>query len=219
MGIATINPQYTLDVAGSCYISSGLIVNEVAYGGLKLEGGPNENAMFIKDGTATNPNQYDGYFVGNSLNYGGPSTFQIGRIDNGTVNTSKALYMTQNGNVGIGTFTPQYKLDVAGSIYASGNITAGSDIRFKTDINTIDHALSTVKNLRGVSYQTIDTQRKNIGVIAQEIEKVLPEVVLTDNTENKFKSVAYGNIVGVLIEAIKELSDKVDSLEKLIHRT
>ena len=110
-------------------------------------------------------------------------------------------------------------LNATGDIYATGNITAGSDIRFKTAINTLENSLSTVKNLRGVSYTTIDTQRKNIGVIAQEIEQFLPEVVLTDTTENHFKSVAYGNIVGILIEAIKELSGKVDNLEKLIRTT
>jgi hypothetical protein len=116
IGIGTTSPQSKLDVAGSCYISSGLIVNEVAYGGLKLQGGPTENAMFIKDGTTTNPNPYDGYFVGNSVNFGGPSTFQIGRLDNGSVGSGqKAIYMTQNGNVGIGTAAPAYKLDVYGS--------------------------------------------------------------------------------------------------------
>ena len=125
-----------------------------------------------------------------------------------------------SGSAGIGTtVNASYRLYVSGDIYATGNITAGSDIRFKTAINTLENALSTVKNLRGVSYTTIDTQRKNIGVIAQEIEKVLPEVVITDTTENQFKSVAYGNIVGVLIEAIKELSGRVDNLEKLIHTT
>ena len=108
---------------------------------------------------------------------------------------------------------------VQGDIYATGNITAGSDIRFKTAINTLENSLSTVKNLRGVSYTTIDTQRKNIGVIAQEIEQFLPEVVITDDSSDHFKSVAYGNIVGILIEAIKELSGKVDNLEKLIRTT
>jgi hypothetical protein len=123
-----------------------------------------------------------------------------------------------SGSSAIGTtINPSYKLSVLGNIFATGNITAGSDVRFKTNINTIENALSTVKNIRGVSYETIDTHRKNIGVIAQEIEKVLPEVVLTDTTENQFKSVAYGNIVGVLIEAIKELSSRVDNLEKIIH--
>ena len=133
----------------------------------------------------------------------------------GDTTTGGNLIVSGSASIGA-SINPSYGLYVAGDIYATGNITAGSDARFKTNINTIENALSTVKNIRGVSYETIDTHRKNIGVIAQEIEKVLPEVVLTDTTENQFKSVAYGNIVGVLIEAIKELSSRVDNLEKLI---
>jgi hypothetical protein len=123
------------------------------------------------------------------------------------------IYNDNIGNVGIGTTTPTYKLHVSGDIYASGNVTAGSDERMKTNINTIQNALSTVNNLRGVSYFLADKQIKNIGVIAQEVEKVLPEVVLTDNSPQQLKSVAYGNIVGLLIEAIKELSRKIEFLE------
>ena len=166
-----------------------------------------------------------------------PNTNNYLFVDNGddTTNTRLGAYKTNSGpinlclqtgpsgvasgNVGIRKYNPQYALDVLGDIYASGNITAGSDIRFKTEINTLENALSTVKNLRGVSYHSIDSNRKNIGVIAQEVEKILPEVVITDNTENQYKSVAYGNIVGILIEAIKDLSYKVDNLEKLINRT
>ena len=112
VGIATTTPQYTLDVGGSCYISSGLILNEVAYGGLKLQGGPTENAIFIKDAAQIANN---GYFIGNSVNYTpAASTFLIGRIDNGSVDITKGIYMGQNGNVGIGTAAPQYKFDVLG---------------------------------------------------------------------------------------------------------
>ena len=97
-----------------------------------------------------------------------------------------------------------------GSVYSSGNVTAYSDVSLKENINTISDALSKVTKLRGVSYDRKDTKQKGIGVIAQEIEKVLPEVVET----TEYKSVAYGNIVGVLIEAIKELKTEVDDLKK-----
>ena len=97
-----------------------------------------------------------------------------------------------------------------GSVYSSGNVTAYSDVSLKENISTISDALSKVTKLRGVSYDRKDTKQKGIGVIAQEIEKVLPEVVET----TEYKSVAYGNIVGVLIEAIKELKTEVDDLKK-----
>lgn len=99
-----------------------------------------------------------------------------------------------------------------GVVVAANNITAFSDARLKENVVTIDSALNKVSQMRGVYYNRIDDENKtrNIGVIAQEIEKVLPEVVHT--REDDMKSVAYGNIVGILIEAIKELSEEVKTL-------
>ena len=80
----------------------------------------------------------------------------------------------------------------------------------KEDIVTIPNALDKVKDLRGVSFSWKESGRKSIGLIAQEVEKIIPELV---NETDGVKSLAYGNIVGLLIEAIKELSDKVETLQ------
>ena len=101
----------------------------------------------------------------------------------------------------------------SGDITAQGNVTAYSDRRFKTDIFSIENALSTVQQLQGVYYTKVSTTTKNIGVIAQDVEKVLPEVVHTDSSPEQMKSVAYANLTAVLIEAVKELSKKVQDLE------
>jgi hypothetical protein len=101
-------------------------------------------------------------------------------------------------------------VEVTGTLTASDNITAYSDERLKSDIKTIDNALDKVMNMRGVSYTK--EEEKSIGVIAQEVEKVIPEVV----TDGEYKSVAYGNMVGVLIEAIKEQQKQIDELKKLV---
>ena len=69
--------------------------------------------------------------------------------------------------------------------------------------------------MRGVEYNKIDSTEKNIGVIAQEVEKILPEVVKED--EEGMKSVAYGNITAVLIEAIKEQQKQIDELKSIIN--
>ena len=111
-----------------------------------------------------------------------------------------------NGSEKIATTTSG--IDVSGAIVADGDITAFSDERLKSDVKTIDNALDKVMNMRGVSYTK--QAEKGVGVIAQEIEKVLPEVV----TDGEYKSVAYGNIVGVLIEAIKEQQNQIDELKK-----
>ena len=90
---------------------------------------------------------------------------------------------------------------------ASANVTAYSDERLKTDIKTIDNALDKVSQMRGVTFTKDDKQGS--GVIAQELEKIAPELVM----DGEYKSVAYGNIVGYLIEAIKELKAELKELK------
>lgn len=91
-------------------------------------------------------------------------------------------------------------------------VTATSDVTIKENIATITDALQKVLALRGVGYNKIGEEEKEIGVIAQEIEKIVPEVVRT-NTETGLKTVAYGNLVGLLIEAIKDQQTQIDELK------
>jgi hypothetical protein len=92
---------------------------------------------------------------------------------------------------------------------SSGEVTAvdfnsTSDFNLKTNIQTVDNALDIVDNLRGVSFEWKENGKKSYGVIAQELEKVLPELVKGDDP----KTVSYSGIIGVLIEAIKELAKR-----------
>ena len=103
----------------------------------------------------------------------------------------------------------QFMFDTSGNFSANANVTAFSDIRLKTNIKVISNALDKVSKIRGVTFDRIDNDLKQTGVIAQEVEKVLPEAVITDS--KNMKSVAYGNMSGLLIEAIKELRDEVTS--------
>lgn len=102
-------------------------------------------------------------------------------------------------------------VSVSGTVTATGDITAFSDERTKTNVETITEALYKVKAMRGVSYISKFNMEERIGVIAQEVERVVPEVVHTH--ENGLKSVAYQNLVGLLIEAIKALELRVAELE------
>ena len=102
-------------------------------------------------------------------------------------------------------------ISVSGSITATGDITAYSDARLKTDVETIAGALDRVCKLRGVTFTRRDTGSRGIGLVAQELAPIVPEAVMTH--EDGLLSVAYGNLVGVLIEAVKELADKVERLE------
>jgi hypothetical protein len=98
----------------------------------------------------------------------------------------------------------------SGNITAQGNVTAYSDRRLKNNIRAIENALDLVNAMEGVRYDDL-LGRERIGLIAQEVREVVPEVVFADH--KGLLSVAYQNLVAVLIEAVKELSARVDELE------
>jgi hypothetical protein len=131
---------------------------------------------------------------------------QIRGNDGGTVKTFLTFDSSDNGNATFnsGDVTVTGSLQVNNAIVASGNITAFSDERLKSDIKTIDNALDKVSQMRGVTFTKDD--KLSSGVIAQEMEKVAPELVV----DGEYKSVAYGNTIGYLIEAIKELKIELD---------
>ena len=128
-----------------------------------------------------------------------------------------------NNMVGIGTRNPRETLDVSGNIHVSGNLTAlgrinaFSDEKIKTNIQTIANALEKVKQMRGVYYKRTDTVRYpplEMGFIAQEVEPLFPGLVMTGHSEEERKSVAYGNMVAVLIEALKTIYEKALLIER-----
>jgi hypothetical protein len=103
---------------------------------------------------------------------------------------------------------------ITGNFTASGTVTANSDIKLKTNIKPIENALEKVTKMRGVEFDRIDRNNEHqIGVIAQEIEEIIPEIV-SDNFGTK--AVAYGNITAVLIEAIKEQQTMINNLKQEI---
>jgi hypothetical protein len=128
--------------------------------------------------------------------------------DNGDANTT---YTAGNGMTLSGT---SFLMSGAytGNFTATGDITAYSDDTLKTNVQLIDGALGRVQAIRGVTFDRISDGSTSTGVIAQELKAVLPEAVHTD--ANGVHSVAYGNITGLLIEAVKELSEQVNSLKK-----
>ena len=112
---------------------------------------------------------------------------------------------TNNGsNVTFGTIN-------CSSLTATGNVTAYSDATLKKDVSTINDALGMVGKLRGVTYKWISNEQEDIGVIAQEVEEVIPEVI--KETEDGIKTVDYARLVSVLINAVNELKAEVDELK------
>jgi hypothetical protein len=140
--------------------------------------------------------------------------YNFSMVNNGTGYDN--VLVLDRGNVGIGTTDPAYKLDVSGTIRATGDVIAYSDARVKDNVKTIENAIEKITSLRGVSYTRKDTDDKSpkIGVIAQEVLPIIPEVVSKDQNGNY--SVSYGNIVGLLIEAVKEQQKQIDELKYLL---
>jgi hypothetical protein len=131
------------------------------------------------------------------------------------------LVVGPSNNVGIGNFSagdPSYKLHVKGTAGIENNLTVGgtltenSSIRYKKDIETISYGLDKVLKMRGVTYLKKENDIKEVGVIAEEIAEIFPELVNYD-TEGRPDSVSYGRITGLLIEAIKDLKKEINELK------
>ena len=165
----------------------------------------------------------NGFYDWRIYNTGG--NLRIGNSGDDLSTVTDMVHITTSGNVGIGTTDPgSYKLYVSGSAYSTGGW-ASSDVRYKTNIKTIDSSLTKVLSMRGVVYEWLDSEFPEmsfgkggqIGVIAQEVEDIFPELVFTN--EDGYKAVAYDKLSAVLIEATKEqqkiISDQEDRIAKL----
>jgi hypothetical protein len=143
--------------------------------------------------------------------------------------TGGSLTVANSGNIGVGTEMPSSKLTVDGEIrlLSSGikfpdgttQTTAApmvSGRRYKTDIRTFPDALETVSALRGVSFTWKEDDRPSIGVIAEEVGEVLPEVVVYEDNGIDARAVNYQALIGVLIEAVKEQQREISELKEKI---
>jgi hypothetical protein len=224
VGIGTASPYSKLEITSS----------SVAWGeGIVINPANGYAAVFYRLEGAQGSNYTGTWAVGKAYSGdGGGELLQV--VKNGlTGSTAYRVDASQqwktNGdsifgfNVGIGTASPSYKLHVEGnvsgiSIYASHDIAAFSDITVKKEVKRIENAIDKVKELNGYTYVRTDdeTGTRRAGVIAQEVQKVLPEVVSAnpDGTLN----VAYSNMVALLIEAVKEQQKEIDELKKLLKK-
>jgi hypothetical protein len=224
VGIANSTPQYPLDVyrASGLAASFGGQISTSVFAGIHFGYLETANTSYRKSALVFE--RTDNH--GQGANASGKIYMLLDNRSSNTVNTLAASVMTWDtdasatlgsARVGIGSNSPAYALDVAGTIRATADVIAYSDARVKENVKTITNALDKVTSLRGVSYTRIDSKDKSrkIGVIAQEVLEVLPEVVIQDPDSGNY-NVAYGNMVGILIEAIKEQQRQIDDLKYLL---
>jgi hypothetical protein len=184
-GSNTITGLTNTNLSGSAGISNANLANSTISG---VSLGSNLNALTFTD-----------YLISGGTYTG--STARTVSVAGTSINTGNTLVARDAS----GDFT-------AGSITAT-QYTSTSDISLKENVSTIKNALEKVLSLRGVEYDRVESGEHQIGVIAQEVEKIIPEVVYGD----EIKSVAYANIVALLIEAIKEQQKEIDELKKRLN--
>ncbi len=220
IGIGTTTPTQPLDVNGNISVANAVYIDAAnTNAGTKtpglIFGGPSSGET-ISSKRTTGGNQYG--------------------MDFYTSSTSR-MSILAGGNVGIGTTTPAFKLAVAGIVapstdnaytlgasgnrwtvlYATNGTINTSDRRLKTNIKPLNYGLKEVLALQPVSYNWKDTAHpeNKIGLIAQDVRKLIPEVVIGDEAKEKL-GMNYAEIVPVLINAIKEQQKQIDQLKQLV---
>ena len=133
-----------------------------------------------------------------------------------SVSDGDMLFKGNDGGSGITALT--LDMSAAGAATFNNDVTAFSDKRLKTDISPIENALEKVMQMQGVYYKRNDVEnaKTQVGVLAQDMETIVPEVVMTADDEMQTKSVDYGKLTAVLMEAVKELSNEVKHLKQQI---
>ena len=177
--------------------------NSSTYGAWRILGSRNSYGGFYDAFSGNNTGMYDSGGNGGQYREG---------------NRWITYYHVSNACLGIGgsTTSSSYGLyEQMGGIYSTNNIVAFSDRRVKENIVPIDNALEKVNALQGVYYNRIDDEekKKEIGFIAQDVNEVTPELVTYAEDVDQY-GVKYGNTTALLVEAIKELTQKVKELEK-----
>ena len=237
VGIGTTSPVFKLDVSGGIRATNGSVTIDRHFAGPSIVMTSSDQTHYpnVADdweiyphGDSNQPNSSESFFSISSRNR---ST---------TTPTSHFVINSATGNTGIGTSAPGAKLHVVGGVKfeglaagstgnyvcrdTSGVITHGgscaaSDERLKKDITAVDDALDKVTQLQGVTYNWKDEKRgtrTELGLIAQAVEKIVPEVVDTANDEMGTKSIRYENLIALLIEGMKEQQAQIEAQQKRI---
>jgi hypothetical protein len=212
IGVGTNSPTTTLTVGN---------VGGTVPGELTL----NPTATSIEGGQLTIKKSLTGSTVDWTIDqYGSTAANARMRIFSGTTETN-GINILENGFVGLGSINPTTRLYVNGDITAN-SIAGTSDLRFKTNIRPIENALEKIKSLRGVYFNWNEKAfpekefgpQDELGFIAQEVEKIVPEIVIKDKTKDEYRSVKYDKLVALLVEAIKEQQKQIDSLKYKVNK-
>lgn len=222
LGIGTTNPQAKLDVIGNARITGIATIGQVVI---------NPTGII----TSANPGVSTVVYYGDGSRLTGVSAFSIinqpltsipvfptfansiGVASVGIASTQVA-YIPSSGNLGIGTTNPTSKLHVIGNALITGVTTStdfnsSSDRNLKTNIKTIEDPIEKVMRINGVTFDWKETSKSSAGVIAQDVETVMPELVSGDPL-----TLNYNGLIGLLVEVVKEQQNEINTLKQIINK-
>ena len=184
---------------------AGITVDNITIDGTEIDLSSGDLTLDVEGDIILDANGGDVQFKDDGTSIGTFTNSSSDFVIASNVNDKDIIFKGEDGGSTITALT----LDMSGAGAATFNndVTAFSDERLKTDIKTIEDALEKVSKMRGVTFKRDGVD--GTGVIAQEVQPHLPEVI---HDKQEYLSVAYGNMVGILIEAIKELKTKVDKI-------
>jgi hypothetical protein len=199
---------------GSVTANAGVVVDNITIDGTEIDLSSGSLTIDVAADITIDADGGDIMFAD-----GGTNVINLG------IGDSNAIFNTQvsdkdfivKGNDGGSTITAMtLDMSAAGAATFNDDVTAFSDKRLKTDISNIENGIEKVMQMQGVYYKRNDQDdaKTKVGVLAQDMEAIVPEVVLTADDEMQTKSVDYGKLTAVLIEAIKDLKAEIDELKK-----
>ena len=202
----------TLGVSGVVTANAGVVIDNITIDGTEIDLSSGDLTLDVAGDIVLDAGGDEVIFKDGSTNVGHISLDSDNLTIKSLVSDKDMIFQGNDGGSGITALT--LDMSAAGAATFNNDVTAFSDERLKANIETISDALDKVSQMRGVTFDRVDFDgERQMGVIAQEVEKIVPEVVREDKSEDKIKSVAYGNLIGLLIEAVKDLKNEVDELK------
>ena len=199
---------------GTVTANAGVIVDNITIDGTEIDLSSGDLTIDVAGDIILDADGGDVNFKDGGTQYGFIAKSSNDCLIGNSISDGDVLIRGSDGGSNITAVT--FDMSAAGAATFNDDVTAFSDKRLKTDISNIENGIEKVMQMQGVHYKRNDIEgaKPQIGVLAQDMEAIVPEIVLTADDDMQTKSVDYGKLTAVLIEAIKDLKAEIDELKK-----